>query len=170
MEAGYRQHIPCRKPNLSVKNIEARYNFAVKLKNKPIAGSWDGWIWTDEMYLIVGAHYGPERVIRNGNEKWDDECVDRERPAQVQIMFWGAIIYNVACKDCPYFIWEKGAEAEKEAAATILSFQPASVEKAASQFRKAEAERRKTLPKGQRPRGRPPNPANHKKQLTRVKN
>ena len=61
--AGYKQCIPWEKPYLSEPNTQKRLAFALARVSKLIEGYWDGWIWTDEMSLIVGTHYGPERVL-----------------------------------------------------------------------------------------------------------
>ncbi len=114
------------------------------------------------MYLIAGTHYGPERVTRLSNEKYHPDCVNEERPGQTRIMFWGLIIYGVPCAECPFFVWEEETEEEKEIARDKLAEENRIAEEAAHQINPnwyaEEIARRRTLPKGQRPRGRPKNP------------
>ena len=118
--AGYKQCIPREKPFLSEPNIEKRLAFALSRASKPIEGYWDGWIWTDEMSLIVGTHYGPERVLRKAEEEYHPDCLNLKRPGETTVMFWGAIIHGIPPCDCPFFIWEKETEEEKTEAEAIL--------------------------------------------------
>ena len=120
-EAGYTQHIPRAKPHLTSTNQKKRYIFSTEYKDRPLIGFWDGWIFTDEMYFVVGSHYGPERVIRNKDEEYHPDCVDRERPGDVRLMFWGAIAYNIPCLECPFYIWEEETPDEKAKATMILA-------------------------------------------------
>lgn len=118
---GYKKCIARRKPRLVPENKKKRLKFAEENDNKPIKGFWDGWIWTDEMSLRVGAHYGPDTVIRNGDEEYIDDCLTEERQGEVTIMFWALIIYGVPCAECPYYVWtvetkEEKAEAEAQMA------------------------------------------------------
>lgn len=67
-DAGYNQCIPEEKPNISAINIQKRLEFCTEHIEYLIVGYWDGWIFTDEMSLVVGSHYGPIRVHRNKHE------------------------------------------------------------------------------------------------------
>ncbi|PWW75370.1 hypothetical protein C7212DRAFT_345357 [Tuber magnatum] len=84
--AGYDHHIPRTKPKVSSNNLHKRKLFSDQLKDQPVQGYFDGWISTDEMYLVVGDHYGPERVIRKAGEEYYPDCVNLERP------------------ECPFFV------------------------------------------------------------------
>lgn len=109
------------------------------------------------MYLNVGDHYGLEIVLRRVDEEFHEDCVDEKRADQVRIMFWGAIAYNVPCKDCPYVVWEGEKAHEKKAAEENLGIcnEHALVEmnRRRQEYHDQEMARRATLPKGQRPRG-----------------
>ena len=72
------------------------------------------------MSLLVGKHYGPERVIRKADEKYHPDCMNRKRQGEVKIMVWGAIIYGVPPADCPFYIWEEETEEEKIQSIAIL--------------------------------------------------
>ena len=161
-DSGYSQHIPRTKPFISEKNMVHRKAFSDELKDKPVNGYFDGWISTDEMYLLVGEHYGPERVIRKADEEWHPDCVSLKHPGQTRIMFWGAIAYQVPCSASPYFIWEEETLEEKELAAEMLEEEnriaEESVREASQNWYAEEMARRQALPKGQRPRGKPVNP------------
>ena len=158
-QAGYDLHIPRAKPALSKPNQVKRLEFSMDKREKPVQGYWDGWIFTDEMHFVVGSHYGPERIIRNKEEEYHQDCVDLERPGEVRIMFWGAIIYGVACKNCPFYIWEEESKEEKEAAVEVLAEENTSAEEAVKELRQnwyeKEMARRRSLPKGKRPKGKP---------------
>ena len=160
--AGYDRHIPRKKPHISGKNIEKRKEFSDSLKDKPVEGCFDGWIASDEMYLLAGSHYGPERVIRKADEEYHPDCIELERPGQVRLMFWGAIAYNIPCSESPFFVWEEETAKEQELALEMLAEENRAAEEEVQEAQKTwyeeEMARRKLLPKGQRPRGRPANP------------
>ena len=84
--AGYKQCIPWEKPYLSEPNTEKRLAFALARVSKPIEGYWDGWICTDEMSLIVGTHYGPERVLRRADEEYHPDCLNLKCPGETTVM------------------------------------------------------------------------------------
>ena len=165
--AGYKQCIPREKPFLSEPNTQKRLAFALARVSKPIEGYWDGWIWTDEMSLIVGTHYGPERVLRRADEEYHPDCLNLKRPGETTVMFWGAIIYGIPPSECPFFIWEKETEEEKVEAEAILKEENKEIEKR-NEMGREEMERRIAAgeyyppnwvnPDGSKKRGRKPDP------------
>ncbi|KAG0636979.1 hypothetical protein HOY80DRAFT_1086323 [Tuber brumale] len=119
--ARYNHHIPRTKPKISSNNLHKRKLFSDQLKDQPVQGYFDGWISTDEMYLVVGDYYGPKRVICKAGEEYHPDCVDLERPGQICLMFWDAIAYGIPCIECPFFVWKKETPEEKELALEMLA-------------------------------------------------
>ena len=117
---GYRQCIPWEKPFRSEPNTQTSLAFALAHVSKLIETYWNSWIWTDEMSLIVGTHYGPETVLRRADEKYHSDCINLKRPGKTTIMFWGAIIYGILPSEYPFFIWEKKTGEEKVESEGIL--------------------------------------------------
>jgi transposase len=157
-EQGYSRCIARRKPRIVPENQEKRLRFSRKHDNQEVVGFWDGWIWTDEMSRKVGKHYGLDLVIRNPEEEYHEDCLTEERQGDVTIMFWAAIIYGIPCAECPYHVWTIETEAEKEEAKEQIAEWNTKIDRLnAETYEKLKTINRE-LPKGQRRRGRLPNP------------
>jgi len=160
--AGYDKNIPLKKPHITGKNIEKRKEFSDSLKDEPIQVCFDGWVASDEMYLLARSHYGPERVIRKANEEYHPDCSELEWPGQVRLMFWGAIAHNKPCSESTFFVWEEETAKEQELALEMLAEEnrvaEEEVQEAQNTWYEEEMAQRKHLPKGQQPQGRPANP------------
>jgi hypothetical protein len=131
-----------------------RFSFSEKNKNKPVLGFWDGWIWTDEMSIKVGSHYGLVTVIRRKEEEYYTDYIDLERQGEVTIMFWAAICYGIAPSECPFFVWEVETKEEKEKAQAEINSWNEEIDQHNAEIYQKLKEKNQSLPKGERHRGR----------------
>lgn len=157
-ERSYSKYISRHKPRILPENKEKRLEFSQERIYKPIQNYWDGWLWTDEMSLHIGDHYGPATVIQNDKEEYHTDWIDEEWPGETTIMFWAVIIYGLPYAECPYYIWEIETKEEKEAAQVQIDEWNKDIKQINTETYKKLKAANQVLPQGQRKCGRLPNP------------
>ncbi len=91
---GLRSCIPRKKPNLSIKQMKSRLQWAIERKNWGIE-DWKKVIWTDESSVEIGENSAQVRVWRHHREEWDLSCLlPTFRSGRTCVMVWGCIAGN----------------------------------------------------------------------------
>lgn len=128
-EKGYKLYVAEKKPELSQQNRDARLKFAIEHKDEPIDGHFDGWLFSNEMYYVLGPTERVIHVVRKSDERWHPDCVEYAQPEQVRIMFWEVIAYNVPCSECSLFLWEEETPEEQAEIIAMLERENEELEK-----------------------------------------
>jgi len=110
--AGYRKTKPTRKPGLTKKMREERYQWCLEHENWTLE-DWKNVIWSDETSVVLGHRRGSYRIWRKSDEAFVRSCIRERWKGYSEFMFWACFSYD---KKGPCHCWLPELAAEKKQA------------------------------------------------------
>lgn len=151
---GYSSSKPTRKPGLTAKMKEDRYQFALKYQSWTLE-DWKSVIWSDETSIMLGQRRGKQRVWRRASEAFTRSTIRERWKGFSEFMFWGCFTYDFKG---PCHIWKaQSATDGKEAEKIINDWNRAIENKVKADWEEQQKKRREAyrLRYGRRMGGRP---------------
>lgn len=115
-KAGFKKTKPTRKPGLTKKMRDARYDWCCEHEHWSI-DDWKNVIWSDETAVVINHRRGGYRVWRKVEEAFIKSCIRERWKGYSEFMFWGCFSYD---EKGPCHCWTPETKKEKEAATAYI--------------------------------------------------
>lgn len=151
---GYSYSKPTRKPGLTAKMKEERYQFALRYQYWTLE-DWKAVIWSDETSVMLGIRRGNNRFWRRASEAFTRTTIRERWKGFSEFMFWGCFSYDFKG---PCYVWKAQSTTEgKEAEKTLNGWNTAIELEIKAEWEKQQEKRREAylLRYGRRMGGRP---------------
>jgi hypothetical protein len=84
---------PTKKLGLTPIQMAERYEIALSRKDWTL-DDWKRVVFSDEASILVGEHWGPNKISRKPDERYNPDCIEVRYNNYSEAMFWGCFSYD----------------------------------------------------------------------------